>query len=55
MTAQTFSAASREIPESGRVVQVRGITWAVTDVAEQGISRFPADETVAALPHVITL
>lgn len=29
--------------------------WAVTDVVEQGISRSPADETIAGLQHVVTL
>jgi len=37
------------------VVEVRGATWAVTDVQEQGISRSPADETIAGLQHVVTL
>jgi len=37
------------------VVEVRGSTWAVTDVQEQGITRSPADETIAGLQHVVTL
>lgn len=39
----------------GRVVEVRGAMWAVTDVHQQGLSRSPADETVAGLQHVVTL
>ena len=32
------------LPEPGQVVEVRGSIWAVTDTAEQGLSRSPADE-----------
>ena len=34
-----------EVPEPGRVVQVRGSTWAVADVREQALPRSPADES----------
>lgn len=36
-------------------MEVRGATWAVTDVVEQGLTRSPADETIAGLQHVVTL
>ena len=56
MTATTPALAGAPgIPQPGRVVEVRGSTWAVTDVQEQGISRSPADETIAGLQHVVTL
>lgn len=55
MTATASAAPLVEIPQPGRVVEVRGATWAVTDVQEQGISRSPADETIASLQHVVTL
>lgn len=53
MTAMTPTIP--EIPQPGRVVEVRGSTWAVTDVVEQGITRSPADETIASLQHVVSL
>ena len=31
-----------ELPTPGRVVEVRGSTWAVTDVVAQGLLRSPA-------------
>ena len=43
------------VPEPGQVVQVRGATWAVTDVREQGLSRSPADESRAGLEHLVAL
>lgn len=43
------------LPEVGNVVEVRGATWAVTDVQEQGISRSPADESHGRKQHVISL
>lgn len=36
------------LPELGNVVEMRGSTWAVTDVREQGLPRSPADGTRAA-------
>ena len=44
-----------EIPVPGRVVQVRGSTWAVTDVRPQGLPRSPADESRAEIQHVVSL
>ena len=56
MTATTPTvSAVPEVPQPGRVVEVRGSTWAVTDVQEQGLSRSPADESIAGLQHVVTL
>ena len=46
------------LPEPGQVVEVRGSTWAVTDTAEQGLPRSPADEGRRAttnLQHMVTL
>ena len=36
-------------------MEVRGSTWAVAEVREQGLPRSPGDETVAGLNHVVTL
>ncbi|MDN5764998.1 MAG: DISARM system SNF2-like helicase DrmD [Humibacillus sp.] len=47
--------ALREVPQPGRVVEVRGATWAVADVKSQGLQRSPADETQARTQHVVTL
>jgi superfamily II DNA or RNA helicase len=44
-----------ELPEPGRVVEVRGATWAVADVKRQGLPRSPADEARAQEQHVVTL
>lgn len=44
-----------ELPEVGSVVEVRGATWAVTDVAEQGLVRSPADEGRPGRQHVVSL
>lgn len=43
------------LPEPGQVVEVRGSTWAVSNVQEQGLPRSPADESVAQLSHVVDL
>lgn len=43
------------LPEVGSVVEVRGSTWAVTDVRAQGLSRSPADEGRSGLQHVVSL
>ncbi|WP_160049932.1 DISARM system SNF2-like helicase DrmD [Nocardiopsis sp. FR4] len=43
------------VPEPGQVVNVRGSTWAVTDVRRQGLPRSPADEGTAQLTHVVGL
>ncbi|QGF24997.1 DISARM system SNF2-like helicase DrmD [Raineyella fluvialis] len=55
MTSATLAATVSEVPQPGRVVEVRGSMWAVTDVQEQGLTRSPADETIAGLQHVVTL
>jgi superfamily II DNA or RNA helicase len=44
-----------EVPEPGRVVEVRGATWAVADVRRQGLQRSPADESRAEVQHVVIL
>ena len=43
------------VPDAGQVVEVRGSTWAVADVREQGLPRSPADESRAGTHHVVTL
>lgn len=43
------------LPEAGQVVEVRGSTWAVSKVQEQGLPRSPADEAVSQLSHVVEL
>jgi len=47
--------ADHGVPEPGQVVEVRGSTWAVARVRQQGLPRSPADEAVAALNHAVTL
>ena len=56
MTTATAEQARRPVvPEPGRIVEVRGSTWAVTDVREQGLPRSPADETATELQHLVSL
>lgn len=43
------------LPGPGQVVNVRGSTWAVADVRQQGLPRSPADEGTAGLTHVVSL
>ena len=43
------------LPDPGRVVEVRGSTWAVANVQAQGLPRSPADEATAQLSHVVDL
>src|SRR6266540_2628416 len=43
------------LPEPGQVVNVRGSTWAVAEVRQQGLPRSPADEGAAGLTHVVSL
>lgn len=43
------------LPEPGRVVEVRGSTWAVTQVVPQGLPRSPADEGVPETQNVVVL
>ena len=47
--------ARPEVPEPGRVVEVRGATWAVAEVRPQGLPRSPADEGRPGAQHVVTL
>ena len=52
------SSRAPALPEPGQVVEVRGSTWAATDVVVQGLSRSPADEATAAptgLQHEVIL
>lgn len=44
-----------KLPEVGGIVEVRGSTWAVTDVREQGLSRSPADEARPGRQHIVSL
>ena len=53
--APAVPAAMPEVPEPGRVVEVRGATWAVADVRPQGLPRSPADEGRPGPQHVVTL
>jgi superfamily II DNA or RNA helicase len=48
-------SSSSQLPEVGQVVEVRGSTWAVVNVQVQGLPRSPADESTAALSHVVDL
>ncbi|HWK25185.1 MAG TPA: DISARM system SNF2-like helicase DrmD [Solirubrobacter sp.] len=43
------------LPEPGQVVEVRGSTWAVSNVQAQGLPRSPADDGIAQLSHVVDL
>lgn len=43
------------LPEPGQVVNVRGSTWAVVEVRQQGLPRSPADEGAPGLTHVVAL
>ena len=47
--------ARPEVPEPGRVVEVRGATWAVAEVRPQGLPRSPADEGRPGAQHLVTL
>jgi superfamily II DNA or RNA helicase len=51
----TSTEISPAVPEPGQVVEVRGSTWAVAQVEQQGLPRSPADEAVPGLNHAITL
>ena len=52
MTAPAFVPP---LPEQGQIVNVRGASWAVTDVHAQGLPRSPADEGEPGLTHVVEL
>lgn len=43
------------VPEPGQVVNVRGSTWAVATIQQQGLPRSPADEGAAGLTHAVSL
>ncbi|WP_343446290.1 DISARM system SNF2-like helicase DrmD [Micromonospora schwarzwaldensis] len=49
------AADIRPVPQLGQVVEVRGSTWAVARIQQQGLPRSPADEAVASLNHAVTL
>ncbi len=51
----TWAQLMPPVPEPGQVVNVRGSTWAATDVRQQGLPRSPADEGAAGLTHVVSL
>lgn len=51
----TTTVIGPAVPEPGQVVEVRGSTWAVAQVQQQGLPRSPADEAVPGLTHAITL
>lgn len=54
-SVKTGRIAAPTVPEPGQVVEVRGSTWAVSNVQAQGLPRSPADEAVAQLSHVVDL
>lgn len=54
-TATSGRQAAPPCPQVGQVVAVRGSTWAVTDVRDQGLLRSPADEEVTELQHAVGL
>jgi hypothetical protein len=56
-TADVEPTVLPALPEPGQVVEVRGSTWAVVNVAVQGLPRDPADESgsMARLTHVVEL
>lgn len=51
----TRSVPMPRVPDPGQVVEVRGSTWAVAQVSEQGLPRSPSDESVPMLNHAVTL
>ena len=55
MLADVSMSPKTEVPEPGQVVEVRGSTWAVANVTEQGLLRSPADEGAAEVTHVVEL
>jgi superfamily II DNA or RNA helicase len=60
MTTTGLEAASSAeyrppVPQPGDVVEVRGSTWAVSNVRTQELPRSPADEARAELHHVVSL
>lgn len=55
MSSPSIAPHRPVLPEAGQVVEVRGSTWAVSDVQVQGLPRSPADEVTAELSHVVHL
>lgn len=53
--AQSVDGGLPPVPEPGQVVEVRGSTWAVGAVRQQGLPRSPADEGSARTTHVVSL
>lgn len=49
------TVASIEVPEVGRLVNVRGARWSVTDVSAQSLPRSSADDGRAELQHAVAL
>lgn len=54
-TAARAPVAVPALPEPGQVVEVRGSTWAVTDVIEQGLPRSAPDDSRPRIEHVVSL
>lgn len=48
-------AHASSVPEPGQVVEVRGSTWAVTRVIEQGLPRASADDARPRVEHAVSL
>jgi len=46
---------SREVPDVGQLVNVRGARWAVTDVRQQALQHSSADDARAELQHAVRL
>lgn len=55
MAADDGRDGTPALPDVGNIVEVRGTTWAVTNVIEQGLSRSPADEARGGKQHVVSL
>ncbi len=55
MSSALAVARRPEVPEPGQVVEVRGSTWAVSNVRCQGLPRSSADERSPGLSHVVDL
>ncbi|GAB3796047.1 DISARM system SNF2-like helicase DrmD [Humibacter antri] len=53
--AEPSETVSREVPEVGRLVNIRGARWSVTDVSAQSLPRSSADDGRAELQNAVTL
>lgn len=49
------SAVTPRLPRPGDIVEVRGASWAVAEVREQGLPRSSADDGMPELNHVVSL